>query len=74
MSNAAVGYSSSVSTRMSTYAELLGHHLRSTLNLLATKLASEYVDSAENTDAEASFDFSELRDPGTMQHFMAVGD
>jgi hypothetical protein len=40
-------YASSVSTSMSAYEELPGHHLRSTLDLIASTLAFEYLDSTE---------------------------
>jgi hypothetical protein len=45
-------YASSISTNMSAYEELLRHHLRSTLNLIASTPASEYLDSTETSDAE----------------------
>jgi hypothetical protein len=45
-------YASSVSTSMSAYEELPGHHLRSTLDLVASTPASEYLDSTETTGAE----------------------
>jgi hypothetical protein len=35
-------YASSISTSMSAYEELSGHHLRSTLDLIASTPASEY--------------------------------
>jgi hypothetical protein len=37
---------------MSAYEELPGHHLRSTLNLVTSTLASEYLDSTETPDME----------------------
>jgi hypothetical protein len=37
---------------MSAYGELPGHHLRSTLNLVASTLASEYLDSTETPETE----------------------
>jgi hypothetical protein len=37
---------------MSAYEELLGHHLRSTLDLVASTPASEYLDSTETPDTE----------------------
>jgi hypothetical protein len=40
-------YASSVSTSMSAYEDLSGHHLRSTLDLVASTPASEYLDSTE---------------------------
>jgi hypothetical protein len=45
-------YTSSVSTSMSAYEELLGHHLRSTLDLVAFTPASEYLDSTETPNTE----------------------
>jgi hypothetical protein len=45
-------YASSVSTSMSAYEELPGHHLRSTLDLVASTPASEYLDSTETPDTE----------------------
>jgi hypothetical protein len=45
-------YASSVSTSMSAYEELPGHHLCSTLNLVASTPAFEYLDSTETTGAE----------------------
>jgi hypothetical protein len=37
---------------MSAYEELLGHHLRSTLDLVASTPASKYLDSMETPEAE----------------------
>jgi hypothetical protein len=37
---------------MSAYEELLGHHLRSTLDLVASTPAFEYLDSTETPDTE----------------------
>jgi hypothetical protein len=45
-------YASSVSTSMSAYKELPGHNLRSTLDLVASTLASEYLDSTETMGVE----------------------
>jgi hypothetical protein len=45
-------YASSVSTSMGTYEELPGHHLRSTLDLVASTPASEYLDSTETPETE----------------------
>jgi hypothetical protein len=45
-------YASSVSTSMSAYEELSGHHLCSTLDLVASTLVSEYLDSTETLDME----------------------
>jgi hypothetical protein len=48
----AQAYASSVSTSMSAYEEHPGHHLRSTLDLVASTPASKYLDSTETPDAE----------------------
>jgi hypothetical protein len=45
-------YASSVSTNMSAYEELPGHHLCSTLDLFASTPASEYLDSMETPETE----------------------
>jgi hypothetical protein len=45
-------YASSISTSMSAYEELPRHHLRSTLDLIASTPASEYLDSTETQGAE----------------------
>jgi hypothetical protein len=52
LDSVARAYASSVSTCMSAYEELPGHHLRSTLNLVASTPASEYLDSMGTLDAE----------------------
>jgi hypothetical protein len=74
MSNVDAGYLSLISTHMSAYTELLGHHLWSTLDLLATIPTSEHVDSEEGDDLDPCLDFSGLHDPRSMQHFMSVCD
>jgi hypothetical protein len=45
-------YASSISTNMSAYEELPRHHLRSTLDLIASTPAFEYLDSTETPDTE----------------------
>jgi hypothetical protein len=45
-------YASSVSTNLSAYEELSGHHLRSALDLVASTTASEYRDSAKSPGTE----------------------
>jgi hypothetical protein len=52
LDSVAQAYASSVSTSMSAYEELPGHHLRSTLDLIASTPASEYLDSTETPDTE----------------------
>jgi hypothetical protein len=52
LNTTARAYASSISTSMSAYQELPGHHLRSALDLVASSLASEYLDSMETPSAE----------------------
>jgi hypothetical protein len=52
LDSVARAYASSISTSMSAYEELPGHHLRSTLNLVASTPSSEYLDSTETLDTE----------------------
>jgi hypothetical protein len=52
LDSVARAYASSVSSSMSAYEELLGHHLRSTLDLVASTPASEYLDSTETLETE----------------------
>jgi hypothetical protein len=65
LDSVARAYDSSVNTCMSAYEELLGHHLRSTLDLVASTPASEYLDSTETPDTElraTAFRHHNLRD------------
>jgi hypothetical protein len=73
MSNVVAGYPSLVSTHMSAYTELPGHHMQSTLDLLATTPTSEHVDS-KGDDLDPGLDFSRLYDLMAMRHFMSVCD
>jgi hypothetical protein len=52
LDSVARAYASSVSTNMSSYEELPGHHLRSTLDLVASTPAFEYLDSTGTLDTE----------------------
>jgi hypothetical protein len=65
-----LGYPSLVSTNTSTYVELPGHHLWSTLDLLATSSTSEHVGSEAEDDLDPGLDFSGLHDLGAMRHFL----
>jgi hypothetical protein len=56
-------YASSVSTSTSAYEELPGHHLRSTLDLVASTPASEYLDSTETPEMELRATASRHHDP-----------
>lgn len=66
LTNAASTYASSASTSLSAYADLPGHHARSTLDHNATSPASTYVDSRKDNDVLASVGFSKLDDPETL--------
>jgi len=69
--NAAATYASSVSTSLSAYAELPGHHLRSTLDLLASPPVSSYPEDPTSGDDEwAGADFSGCGDPETFMRFL----
>jgi hypothetical protein len=50
LDSVARAYASSISTSMSAYEELPRHHLRSTLDLVASTLASEYLDSTKTLE------------------------
>jgi hypothetical protein len=52
LDTSAWAYASSVSTSIGAYEELPGHHLCSTLDLIASTPASEYLDSTETMGAE----------------------
>jgi hypothetical protein len=69
-----LGYPHSTSTYTTMYEELLGHHLRSTLGLLATSPNSEYVGSKAEDDLGPGLGFSGLRHPGAMRHFLSTCD
>ena len=64
------GYASSMGTNLSAYAELLGHHLRSALDLVASTLASEYLDSVEDSGLDACMNVDSPNDPGSSRPFM----
>jgi len=62
--NAAATYASSVSTSLSAYADLPEHHLRSTLDLIASPPVSSYPeDPTSGDDGWAGADFSGCGDP-----------
>jgi hypothetical protein len=52
LDSVARAYASSVTTSMSAYEELSVHHLRSTLDLVASTPAFEYLDSTETPDTK----------------------
>jgi hypothetical protein len=63
LSMASQGYASSISTNMGIYEELPGHHLHSTLELMASTPASEYLDSTETHGTELRAIVSRHYDP-----------
>jgi hypothetical protein len=73
LDSVAWAYASSVSTSMSAYEELPGHHLRSTLDLVASTPASEYPDSTGTPDTElhaTAFRHHGLRDAQPHMHLL----
>ena len=71
----AATYASSASTLLSAYADLPGHHLRSTLYLIATPPISSYPeDPTSGEDEWADADFSGQGDPQTLMHFLEASN
>jgi hypothetical protein len=71
LDSVARAYASSVSTSMSAYEELPGHHLRSALDLVASTPASKYLDSTKTPDTElraTAFRHHEPRDARPHMH------
>jgi hypothetical protein len=63
-------HASSVSTAVSAYVELPGHHLCSTLDLLTSTPVSTYADSTEDSDSWAGADLSGLQDAKALRRFL----
>ena len=75
LKNIAATYASFASTSLNTYADLSGHHLRSTLDLIATILVSSYLEEiTSDEDAWAGADFSSLGDPETFLRFLGASN
>ena len=73
--NAAATYASSVSTSLSAYADLPGHHLRSTLDIIATPPILSYPEDPTSGDDEwAGADFSGCGDPETFMRFLEASN
>jgi hypothetical protein len=73
--SAATTYTSSTSTSLSAYADLPGHHLRSTLDLIATPPVSSYPEDPTSGEGEwAGADFSGLGDPETFTRFLEASN
>jgi len=71
----AATYASSASTSLSAYADLLGHHLRSTLDLISTPPISSYPeDPTSGEDEWADADFSGCGDPETFMRFLVASN
>jgi hypothetical protein len=71
---AAEAYASSIRTAMGAYVELPGHHLCSTLDLLASMSASTNTNSMEDSDSWTGTDFSGLRDTEALRRFLEASD
>ena len=64
-----------MSTSLSAYAELPGHHLRSTLDLIPTPPVSSYPEDPTSGDDElAGTDFSGYGDPETFMRFLEASN
>jgi hypothetical protein len=71
LTNAAATYVTSASMSLSAYVDLPGHHLRSTLDLIATPPASTYPKEISSDEGTwASVDFPDLGDPETLSRFL----
>ena len=75
LKSVAATYASSVSTSLSAYADLPRHHLRSTLDLIATPPVLSYLeDPTSREDEWAGADFSGLGDPETFMRFLEASN
>ena len=71
----AATYASSTSTSLSAYADLSGHHLRSTLDLIAMSPVSSYPeDPTSGEDEWTDFDFIGLSDLETFMRFLEASN
>ena len=71
----AATYASSASTSLSAYADLPGHHLRSTLDLITTPPVSSYPeDPTSGEDEWAGAGFSGCGDPETFMCFLEASN
>ena len=80
MRASAATYASSVSTNMSTYEDLPGHHLLSARNLIVSTPGSSNPDSADKGSVliqdrvSPEWDYSGIRDLGAFLSFQAAAD
>jgi len=73
--NAAATYASSVSTSLSAYADLPGHHLRSALDLISTPPVSSYPEDPTSCDDKwAGADFFGCGDLETFMRFLEASN
>ena len=68
------GLNNATAAYASAHAEPSGRHQRFALDLIATTSTHTHADSSEEDEACAGADFSGLRDPKAMHHFMAASD
>jgi hypothetical protein len=69
-----MGYSRSMHSTVSSNAGLPEHHLRATLELLATPSETSSTDSTKDSDRWAGADFSGLHDPDDLHRSMGAYD
>jgi hypothetical protein len=79
MCNATTAYTSSTSTDVAAYEDLLGHHLLAVRNLIATANDESYHGSANEllpatSHGYAEWDFSGMLDPVMFQQFLDAAD
>ena len=75
LSGSSATYASSVSTSLSAYVDLPGHHLRSTLDLITSPPVSSYPEDPTSGDDEwAGTDFSGCGDPETFMRFLEASN
>ena len=80
MRSAAAAYASSVSTNMSAYEDLLGHHLISIRNLIASSPDNSYPDTADDINffmdnfTAPEWDYSGVRDLDAFRSFQLTAD
>jgi len=75
LSSTAATYASSASTSLSAYADLLGHHLRSTLDLITTPPVSSYPEDPTSGDDEwAGANFFGCGDLETFMRFLEASN
>ena len=75
LESTAATYTSFVSTSLSVYVDLPGHHLRSTLGLIASPPISSYPEDPTSGDDEwADADFSRCGDPETFMCFLETSN